>query len=174
PRLEIVAIAGEYHEALEHVGAIAADRRHKLGHSFGRPGGSLVLWLGANIGNLEREEAARLLTRGRSTLPAADRLLVGIDLRKDRATLEAAYFDACGVTAAFNRNLLARVNSELGGHFDVRSFEHRAVYNDEAGRVEMYLVSTRAQHLSVDRVDLSVEFAAGEAVHTENSYKYSA
>src|SRR5262245_56764592 len=110
PRLEIVAIAGEYHEALEHVGAIAADRRHKLGHSFGRPGGSLVLWLGSNIGNLEREEAARFLTRVRSTLAAGDRLLVGIDLRKDRATLEAAYFDACGVTAAFNRNLLARVN----------------------------------------------------------------
>jgi dimethylhistidine N-methyltransferase len=160
PQLDVLAIAAEYHEGLEHLRAMAAP--HKL-----------VLWLGSNVGNLERAEATRFLGRVRGTLAPGDRLLVGIDLRKDRAVLEAAYDDPCGVTAAFNRNLLVRVNRELGGRFDVRAFEHRAVYNEEAGRVEMYLVSTRPQRVRVERVGLDVEIAAGEAIHTENSYKYS-
>jgi L-histidine Nalpha-methyltransferase len=160
PRLEVLAVAGEYHEGLEHLGAIAAPCK-------------LVLWLGSNIGNLERGEAARFLARVRDTLAPGDRLLVGIDLRKDRAALEAAYDDPCGVTAAFNRNLLVRINRELGGRFDVRSFEHRAVYNEGEGRVEMYLVSTRSQRVRVERLGLEVAFAAGESIHTENAYKYS-
>jgi dimethylhistidine N-methyltransferase len=160
PQLEVLAIAGEYHEGLDRLRTIAAPNK-------------LVLWLGSNIGNLERAEAARFLAQVRGTLTPGDRLLVGIDLRKDRATLEAAYNDPCGVTAAFNRNLLVRTNVELGGHFDVRSFEHRAVYDEEAGRVEMYLVSTRLQQVHVDRLALEVRFNAGEAIHTENSYKYS-
>jgi dimethylhistidine N-methyltransferase len=160
PRLEILAIAGEYHEGLEHLGKIAAP--HKL-----------VLWLGSNIGNLERAEAAHFLARVRATLAPGDRLLVGIDLRKGREVLEAAYDDPCGVTAAFNRNLLARANRELGADFDVRSFDHRAAYNEEVGRIGMYLVGTRPQRVRVDSLGLEVEFAAGEAIHTENSYKYS-
>jgi L-histidine Nalpha-methyltransferase len=160
PQLEVLAIAGDYYEGLGHLGAMAADRK-------------LVLWLGSNVGNLERAEAARFLARVRGTLAPGDRLLVGIDLRKDRAALEAAYDDPCGVTAAFNRNLLVRANRELGAHFDVRSFEHRAVYNEEAGRVEMYLLSSRPQQVQLDRLGLDVGFAAGEAIHTENSYKYS-
>lgn len=160
PTLEIVAIAGEYREALQH-----------LGVETSRP--KLVLWLGSNIGNLDRTEAADFLARIRTTLSARDRVLVGIDLRKDRKTLEAAYDDPCGVTAAFNRNLLGRINRELGAHFDLRSFQHRAVYNDDAGRIEMYLVSTKAQQVRIDRSGLDVRFAAGEAIHTENSYKYS-
>ncbi len=160
PTLEILAIAGEYHEGLEHL-RVAADRR------------KLVLWLGSNIGNMERAEAARFLGRVRGTLTPGDRLLVGIDLRKDRAAFEAAYDDPCGVTAAFNRNLLARVNRELGGHFDLRAFRHRAVYDADAGRVEMYLVSTRSQKVAIDHLALDVCLAAGEAIHTENSYKYS-
>jgi dimethylhistidine N-methyltransferase len=160
PRLEILAIAGDYYEGLEHLRSLAASRK-------------LVLWLGSNIGNLERAEAARFLARLRATLQPGDRLLIGLDLRKDRAVLEAAYDDPCGVTAAFNRNLLVRANRELGGSFDVRSFEHRAVYNEAVGRVEMYLVSTRSQRVYLNRVGLIVEFTAGEAIHTENSYKYS-
>ncbi len=158
--LEILAIAGEYHEGLEHFQKVAGRRK-------------LVLWLGSNIGNLQRDEAAQFLGQVRATLTPEDRLLIGIDRRKDRAMLEAAYDDSCGVTAAFNRNLLARVNRELGGHFDVSAFRHRAFYNEEAGRVEMYLVSALAQRVKIDHLGLEVSFAEGEAIHTENSYKYS-
>ena len=103
----------------------------------------LVLWLGSNIGNFERTEAVAFLRKVRDALHAGDRLLVGVDLRKERAILEAAYDDAAGVTAAFNRNLLARINHELDGNFDLSAFRHRAVYNVDRGRIEMYLVSTR-------------------------------
>lgn len=160
PALEILAVAGEYQEGLEALQTKANRRK-------------LVLWLGSNIGNLDRAEAITFLARIAKTLTPGDRLLVGIDLRKDRQVLELAYDDPCGVTAAFNRNILARVNRELAGHFDLRAFQHRAVYNDDLGRIEMYLVSDRPQRVRVDRIELDVPFAAGEAMHTENSYKYS-
>jgi dimethylhistidine N-methyltransferase len=160
PSLEIVAIAAEYHEGLKHLERMA-DR------------GKLVLWLGSNIGNLARPAAARFLTRVRAILSPRDRVLIGFDLRKDSTTLEAAYDDPCGVTAAFNRNVLGRINRELGGHFDLSAFRHRTVYNDEAGRIEMYLVSAVTQHVSIDQLGLQVSFHAGEAIHTEDSYKYS-
>jgi L-histidine N-alpha-methyltransferase len=159
PTLQILAMAGEYREALEHLRAT--------------PAGKLILWLGSNIGNLERSEASRFLAQIRDTLAPADGVLVGIDLRKDRAILDAAYDDACGVTAAFNRNILARINRELGGHFDLRTFQHRARYDEELGRVEMYLVSDRKQRVAVDDLALEISFADGEAIHTESSYKYS-
>jgi L-histidine N-alpha-methyltransferase len=160
PTLDILAITGEYQEGLEHLRSTAASRK-------------LILWLGSNIGNLERDEAARFLARVRQTLTPGDRLLVGIDLRKDRATLEAAYDDACGVTAAFNRNILGRINRELDAHFDLKTFQHRAVWNEEIGRVEMYLVSTCAQQVAIGRSGIDVLFTAGEAIHTENSDKYA-
>jgi L-histidine Nalpha-methyltransferase len=160
PPLEIVAIAAEYHEGLRH-----------LGSESGRP--RLILWLGSNIGNFTRAEAATFLRRIRDTMTSADRMLVGVDLRKDRAVLEAAYDDARGVTAAFNRNLLARINHELNGNFDLGAFQHRAIYNQDLGRIEMYLVSRRAQSATIGRIGLTVRFAAGETIHTENSYKYS-
>lgn len=160
PTLEVLAIAGEYQDGLAHLRAIGA-----------RP--KLVLWLGSNVGNLDRVEAAGFLSRVRDTLGPADRLLVGIDLRKHRSILEPAYDDAQGVTAEFNCNLLARINRELRGHFLLEQFRHRAVYNDDLGRVEMYLVSTTAQRVAIDELKLDVSFAAGEAIHTENSYKYS-
>jgi uncharacterized SAM-dependent methyltransferase len=100
-------------------------------------------------------------------------MLVGVDLRKDRVVLEAAYDDSAGVTAAFNRNLLARINHELHGNFDLDAFEHQAIYHEDLGRIEMYLVSTRVQSVTIGRLGLTVHFAAGEPVHTENSYKYS-
>ncbi|MBI3003059.1 MAG: TIGR04348 family glycosyltransferase [candidate division NC10 bacterium] len=160
PTLEIAAIAGEYHDGLRRL-KLEADRPR------------LILWLGSNVGNFERPEAARFVRCVRDTMSPWDRLLVGIDLRKDRAVLQQAYDDSRGVTARFNRNILARINRELGGHFDLETFRHRAVYNEEIGRIEMYLVSGRAQRVSIDRLGLEVPFAAGETIHTENSYKYS-
>lgn len=160
-RLEIVAVAGEYEEGLQRLGALV--RSPKLG-----------LWLGSNIGNLDRPEAAKFLRRLQAMMSAHDRLLVGIDLRKDPAILDRAYDDSRGLTASFNRNILARINRELGGHFELETFTHKALYNGEIGRVEMYLVSTRAQQVRIDRLALQVPFLAGEAIHTENSYKYSA
>ena len=104
---------------------------------------------------------------------AEDRLLLGIDLRKGRRALEAAYDDAQGVTAQFNRNILARINRELGGEFDRDQFHHRARYDEEAGRVEMRLESATAQTVRIRALELAVPLAAGETIHTENSYKYS-
>ena len=160
PPLEIVALAGEYHDCFPRLGAEAA-------------GAKLVLWLGSNVGNLDRQEAAAFLREVGQTMSRRDRLLVGIDLRKDSRMLQRAYDDSSGVTARFNRNLLARINRELGGHFDLQTFKHQAVYDEKIGRVEIYLVSARAQRVSIDRLHLEVPFAAGERVHTENSYKYS-
>ncbi len=160
PNLEITAVAAEYHQGL-----------HQLQTETERP--KLILWLGSNIGNFDRPDAARFLSQVCAAMTAADRLLIGVDLRKDKAILEAAYDDASGVTAAFNLNLLVRINRELDGDFDVDAFGHRAVYAEVEGRVEMYLVSTRAQRVRIGRLGLEITFAAGEMVHTENSYKYS-
>lgn len=160
PDLEISALAMEYHDGLRHLKTM--DKQPQL-----------VLWLGSNVGNFHRPQAARFLEEVRRLMTAEDRLLMGVDLRKERAILEPAYDDARGVTAEFNINLLARINRELHGNFDLDAFQHRAVYNKEAGRVEMYLVSRRAQRVNIADLAMEVEFAAGEAVHTENSYKYS-
>jgi L-histidine N-alpha-methyltransferase len=160
PDLEITALAMDYHDGLRHLKTMAKQPQ-------------LVLWLGSNVGNFHRADAGTFLREVRSLMTAEDRLLMGVDLRKDRAILEPAYADARGVTAEFNLNLLARINRELEGDFDVDAFRHRAIYNDEEGRVEMYLVSMRKQRVSIGAIDLVTEFAEGEAIHTENSYKYS-
>ena len=148
---------------------------------FGRPSRALrdvlrprtlVLFLGSTIGNLDRNDAAVLLRDLRSVLQPGDSFLIGVDLKKDRTVLEAAYDDALGVTAAFNLNLLQRINRELGGHFDLRNFAHRAFYDEEAGRIEMHLVSLREQTVRIDVLALEVAFAEGETIHTENSWKY--
>jgi L-histidine N-alpha-methyltransferase len=160
PGLEITAAAAEYHQGLQQLRA-EADRP------------KLILWLGSNIGNFDRPDAARFLSQVRATMTAADRLLIGVDLRKDKTILEAAYDDAAGVTAAFNLNLLARINRELDANFDLHAFRHCAIYEEAAGRIEMYLVSTRAQRVRIGRLGLGIAFSEGEMVHTENSYKYS-
>lgn len=161
PALEIAAVAAEYQAGLRTLRPDPA-----------RP--KLVLWLGSNVGNFTRGEAARFLRGVRRTLASRDRLLLGVDLRKDRAILEAAYDDAAGVTARFNKNLLVRVNRDLGGDFALDAFAHRARYDERLGRVEMHLVSARAQAVRVGALDLTVRFGAGESIHTESSYKYSA
>ena len=126
---------------------------------------------GSSIGNFERADAERFLTRVHGTLGADGRLLIGVDRRKDAAILEPAYDDAAGVTAAFNRNVLEHLVRVLGGDVDVERFSHRARYDAELGRIEMHLVSDVAQRLRLGDVDIALE--AGEAIHTENSYKYA-
>jgi len=112
---------------------------------------------------------------GRQTQPYqdGDALLLGTDLKKDRAVLEAAYDDSIGLTAAFDLNILARINRELGGAFDLRKFRHRATYDERAGRVEMHLESLVDQVVPIRALPLDVAFAAGETIHTESSYKFS-
>src|SRR5215472_269059 len=132
----------------------------------------LVLYIGSSIGNFEPEEAQRLLRNVRAALAPGDALLLGVDLAKDEATLLAAYDDAAGVTADFNMNLLVRLNRELGADFDLASFAHRAVWNPAHSRIEMHLVSRRRQRVKIAALDLKIDFAQGETIHTENSYKY--
>lgn len=160
PRLEVLALAAEYEDGLRRLRDLA-------------PGPKLILWLGSNVGNLHRDEAGRFLGRLREAGGAGDRFLLGADLRKSRAVLEPAYDDAAGVTARFNLNLLRRINRELGGGFDPAAFAHRATYDVAAGRIEMHLVSRREQRVRIAALGREFAFAAGEAVHTENSYKYA-
>ena len=159
PQLRIEAYAADYFAGLAELGKTERGR-------------TLALFLGSNISNFDPDEALRFLNALRSVLREGDALLLGADLKKDKAVLEAAYNDALGVTAAFNLNVLARINRELGGNFDLRSFEHRAFYNEEAGRVEIYIESMREQTVSIAEVDMQVSFGEGELIHTENSYKY--
>lgn len=158
--LEILAVAAEYDRGLAILGERVREPK-------------LLLWLGSNVGNFHRPDAALFLRRLRSIMTVSDRLVVGIDLRKDRAVLERAYDDAAQVTARFNKNILTRINRELSGHFDLAAFRHHAVYDEDLGRVQMYLVSERAQQVRIDALDLDVAFAPGELIHTEDTYKYS-
>jgi dimethylhistidine N-methyltransferase len=132
----------------------------------------LVLYIGSSIGNFEPWEAKRVLTRVRAGINPGDALLLGVDLKKDEATLLSAYDDAAGVTADFNLNMLARLNRELGAEFQLDAFEHRAVWNARESRMEMHLESRVAQRVRIDALNSEVEFAEGERIHTENSYKY--
>ena len=125
---------------------------------------------GSTIGNFHPTEASAFLRRVRRTLGTDGLLVLGVDRRKDAATLNAAYDDALGVTAAFNLNMLARLDREYGGDFDLARFRHRACFNDEASRVEMHLVSTVEQRVRV--AGETFHFYAGESIWTESSYKY--
>ena len=125
---------------------------------------------GSTIGNFEPHEACAFLRHAGRVLGRGAALIIGVDLVKDASILNAAYNDAAGLTAKFNLNLLARINRELDGDFDLASFDHRAFYNRERHRIEMHLVSKKRQKVSV--AGRGVEFRAGETIHTENSYKY--
>lgn len=126
---------------------------------------------GSTLGNFEPHEACRFLRGARNILGEGAHILIGVDLEKNERTLYAAYNDAAGVTARFNMNVLARVNRELGGNFDLSAFAHRAIYNRERHRIEMYLVSKKPQTARLQ--GRSFSFRTGESIHTENSYKYS-
>ena len=133
----------------------------------------LVLYIGSSIGNLEQGDAILLLKSIARRLSVGDHLLLGVDLVKDRDVLLAAYDDCAGITAAFNKNLLARINRELGGSFDSDAFQHVALWNEAAARIEMHLESKRLQHVRIDAFDQTLSFSQGERIHTENSYKYT-
>jgi dimethylhistidine N-methyltransferase len=158
--LEVHAIADEYEEGLQHV---RAETERPL----------VIAWLGSNVGNFGRPAAARFLASVRRQLRADDRMLLGIDLRKDPHVLELAYDDPAGVTARFNLNLLDRINRELDGHFELDRFAHRATYRKDEGRVELGLESLQDQEVEIEALERVVKFAKGEAIHTEDSYKYS-
>jgi L-histidine N-alpha-methyltransferase len=159
PRLRIEAYAADYFAGLAELGKKPRRR-------------TLALFLGSNISNFDQDEALRFLRALRSVLQKGDALLLGADLKKDPAVLEAAYNDALGVTSAFNLNVLARINRELGGTFNLRAFQHRAYYNEAMGRIEIYIESLTNQRVRIEKLDLEIDFTAGELIHTENSYKY--
>ncbi|HEX8128054.1 MAG TPA: L-histidine N(alpha)-methyltransferase [Pyrinomonadaceae bacterium] len=163
PALRIEAYASDYDTALAR---LRDEREARRGERL------LALFLGSNIGNFDPDGAEQFLLSLRRVLRDGDALLLGADLKKDRATLEAAYDDALGVTAAFNLNQLVRLNREFDADFDPRAFCHVAAYNEAAGRVEIYIESRRAQIVRLPKLDLEISFAAGERIHTENSYKY--
>lgn len=132
----------------------------------------LAMLMGSNIGNYEPTAADALIALLARALRPGDGLLLGVDLKKDAATLELAYDDPMGVTAAFNRNMLARINRELGGTFDLAAFAHVARYDEQRGCVDSYLEAKRAFDVRIDALDTAVRLAAGERIHTESSYKF--
>ena len=161
PGLRVAGHQVTYEDGLRHVAA-------------GRSGDGtmMVAFLGSNIGNLDPSAARTFLGTLRSALRAGDRLVLGADLVKPEAELVLAYDDPLGVTAAFNKNLLVRLNRELGADFDLDQFAHRAVWNAAASRVEMHLESLCTQTVSIPGAACRVRFAQGESIWTESSYKY--
>jgi len=137
-----------------------------------RTGRTLVAFLGSNIGNFDPPGASAFLQNIRASVGNGDGVLLGVDLVKPADRLLAAYDDPLGVTAAFNRNLLVRINRELGASIDLDGFSHRAVWNAEQGRVEMHLVARTVQSIEVPRAHVNERLQVGETIWTESSYKY--
>jgi L-histidine N-alpha-methyltransferase len=150
---------------------IVADISEELRLPRRVPSPALIAFIGGTIGNFYPAAAIRLLSRVRAAMVPGDRFLMGVDLRKDVARIEAAYNDAQGVTAEFNRNMLRVLNHELGADFDPAAFEHRAFYDRNAHWIEMHLVSRRPQRVTIPGVGV-VSFGMGETLRTEISAKY--
>jgi dimethylhistidine N-methyltransferase len=160
PRVRVLAVCADYSRPLALPELEGLDARRRVGY-----------FPGSTVGNFTPAEAAAFLAIAREQVGAGGGLLIGVDLKKDPALLDAAYNDARGVTAAFNLNLLDRINRELGADFDLSAFRHRAFYDEMHGRIEMHLESVKAQTVTIGgRV---IHFREGETIHTENSYKYS-
>ncbi|AFY69513.1 methyltransferase [Thalassoporum mexicanum PCC 7367] len=158
PNLDVVAIVADYTKQL-HLPQIEGAHQ------------KVVFFAGGTIGNLNPKQAIALLSQARQLVAPAGGMLVGVDLKKDPNRLHAAYNDAQGITAEFNLNILANINRELNANFDLDCFSHYAFYNPTEGRIEMHLVSLKAQTVIVAGQEFA--FKAGESIHTENSYKYS-
>lgn len=158
--LNYQAVVGDYEDSLEWLQQNKAGRK-------------VILFLGSNIGNFEHEESLDFLRNVRAQLKPGDGLLMGIDLQKGPATILRAYNDSAGVTAAFNLNLLHRINRELGGDFDVNEFGHYPLYDPQEGVMRSYLVSKKEQDVHIQAIGKSFHFSAWETIHTENSYKYT-
>lgn len=155
------------------VEGLVGDYTAGLGHLPRPEGRCLYLFLGGTLGNFAPHEGQALLAELAGHMDAADHLLVGVDRVKSRATIEAAYNDGAGVTAAFNRNVLAVINRELDGDFDPDAFRHEAVFNETDSRIEMYLIAERAQTVSLGAIQREYTFAAGESILTEISRKFT-
>ncbi len=172
------ALAAAKQNIEEHVSGVTvltrtADYTDGLG-SIAAPGyRKLVLYIGSSIGNFESAAAAEVLRGIRAQLAPGDRLLLGVDMVKDLPTLLAAYDDALGVTAAFNRNVLVRLNRELGANFHTQCFRHRVRWNGELSRIEMHLESLVRQTIDISALGIEVSMRRGETIHTENSYKFT-
>jgi len=165
--------------ALEHVSVVGHRATYEDGlrrAARDRPvsGGLLVLFLGSNIGNFDTPAAREFLREIRRALRSGDALLLGTDLVKPVNELMLAYDDPLGVTAAFNKNLLVRMNRELDANFDLAAFAHRAIWNPLDRRIEMHLAAVRPQTVSIRRSGVEVRFEEGESIWTESSYKYDA
>jgi L-histidine N-alpha-methyltransferase len=163
-QIDLVSIVGYEQPYLEGLRAVA-QRRDEQEHL-------LVLFLGSTVGNFDREAGEGFLREVRATLRTGDALLLGTDLEKNVARQILAYDDPAGVTAAFNMNLLARINRELGANFVLKHFEHEARWNAMERRIEMHLRSTREQRVTIPAAKLQVAFRAGETIWTESSHKY--
>ncbi len=159
PRAEVVPEIMDYTESLEPIRRLA--------------GRKLILYIGSSIGNFEPFHAGALLRKIKSVLNKGDALLLGTDMRKPKNILIPAYDDAAGVTAAFNKNLLSRINRELDADFDVDRFRHRAIWNPGHSRIEMHLESLCRQTVAIRDLGVSILFEPGQTIHTENSYKFS-
>ena len=159
PMLHIRGLICDYHQALDALKEEPGQRR-------------LFLFLGSSLGNYHPHQATELLQEVRAAMADHDRLLLGLDLKKDPEVLHLAYNDPEGVTAAFNLNLLERINRELEGRFELERFAHKALYNLEEGRIEMYLESRMHQLVPIKAMERSFTFRQGETIHTENSYKF--
>jgi dimethylhistidine N-methyltransferase len=159
PELEVQAVCADYTRPFP------LPRPAHNGH-----GKRVVFFPGSTIGNLHPAQALEFLRNTAKQVGAGGAMLIGVDLKKDQPTLHAAYNDSEGVTAAFNLNLLTRINRELAADFDLAAFRHAAFYNSELGRIEMHLVSLRDQVVRLNGTRIA--FSKGETIHTENSYKY--
>jgi dimethylhistidine N-methyltransferase len=159
PDLEILPVCADYLQPV-----VLPPTRHKAARN-------VVYFPGSTIGNFEPDEATQFLSRIARVCRHGGALLIGVDLRKDQDVIEAAYNDSAGVTAQFNLNLLGRINREFGADFDLQRWQHRAIYNSDAGRIEMYLVSQIDQ--AVQFADHTFHFRSAEKIITEFSYKYA-
>jgi L-histidine N-alpha-methyltransferase len=164
-RLDHVIVSGHCAPYEAGLRALASERKGS--------GARLVLFLGSNVGNFDPEAAAALLGEIRAALRPGDGLLLGADLVRSEAELVLAYDDPLGVTAAFDKNVLQRINTELGGEFDLSSFDHQARWDARASRIEMHLVSRKAQAVRIEAAEITAAFGEGETIWTESSYKYT-
>jgi L-histidine N-alpha-methyltransferase len=155
------------------VHAVVADFERHLSSLPPPSGRRLLIFFGSTIGNFDPPARRIFLAELRGLLGPGGRLLLGVDLVKDRTTLEAAYDDATGVTAEFNRNVLRHVNRLVDGNFEPKNYRHHAFYNVEASRIEMHLVATVPQRVTLKRLPLTLDFDEGDGIWTENSYKFT-
>ena len=159
PEVTVQTKQGTYFEALSELNDSNSSRK-------------VILFLGSNIGNLLHEQAIVFLTKVRELMQEDDLFFVGVDQKKNPQTILDAYNDATGITAAFNKNILARINSELGGDFDLEQFLHWEVYDPETGTAKSYLVAKKQQIVTIEKLDVQAKFEPWETIHTEISQKY--